>query len=69
MSANDPMNIRNTRGDVHDVYAIFQLDTFQFFRLSYTYLHRDYGLANTYGATPAADITTQNLSAAYILRF
>ena len=69
VSANDPMNIRNTRGDVHDVYAIFQLDTFQFFRLSYTYLHRDYGLANTYGATAAADITTQNLSAAYILRF
>lgn len=69
VSANDPLNIRNTRGDVHDVYAIFQLDTFQFFRLSYTYLHRDYGLANTYGATAAADITTQNLSAAYILRF
>ena len=69
VSANDPMNIRNTRGDVHDVYAIFQLDTFQFFRLSYTYLHRDYGLANTYSATAAADITTQNLSAAYILRF
>ena len=69
VSANDPLNIRNTRGDVHDVYAIFQLDTFQFFRLSYTYLHRDYGLANTYGATVAADITTQNLSAAYILRF
>lgn len=69
VSANDPMNIRNTRGDVHDVYAIFQLDTFQFFRLSYTYLHRDYALANTYGATVAADITTQNLSAAYILRF
>lgn len=69
VSANDPLNIRNTRGDVHDVYAIFQLDTFQFFRLSYTYLHRDYGLANTYGATATADITTQNLSAAYILRF
>ena len=69
VSANDPLNIRNTRGDVHDVYVIFQLDTFQFFRLSYTYLHRDYDLANTYGATATADITTQNLSAAYILRF
>ena len=69
VSANDPLNIRNTRGDVHDVYAIFQLDTFQFFRLSYTYLHRDYGLANTYGAPIATDITTQNVSAAYILRF
>lgn len=69
VSANDPLNIRNTRGDVHDVYAIFQLDTFQFFRLSYTYLHRDYAMASTYGAPVATDITTQNLSAAYILRF
>ena len=69
VSANDPLNIRNTRGDVHDVYAIFQLDTFQFFRLSYTYLHRDYEMASTYGAPIATDITTQNLSAAYILRF
>lgn len=69
VSANDPLNIRNTRGDVHDVYAIFQLDTFQFFRLSYTYLHRDYAAAATYGAPIATDITTQNLSAAYIMRF
>lgn len=69
VSANDPMNIRNTRGDVHDVYAIFQIDPFQFFRLSYTYLHRDYLAAATYGATGATDITTQNLSAAYIMRF
>ncbi len=69
VSANDPLNIRNTRGDVHDVYAIFQLDTFQFFRLSYTYLHRDYAMASTYGAPVATDITTQNVSAAYILRF
>ena len=69
VSANDPMNIRNTRGDVHDVYAIFQVDTFQFFRLSYTYLHRDYEMASTYGATAPTDITTQNVSAAYILRF
>ena len=69
VSANDPLNIRNTRGDVHDVYAIFQLDTFQFFRLSYTYLHRDYEMASTYGATAPTDITTQNVSAAYILRF
>ena len=69
VSANDPMNIRNTRGDVHDVYAIFQIDPFQFFRLSYTYLHRDYAAAATYGAPIATDITTQNLSAAYIMRF
>lgn len=69
VSANDPMNIRNTRGDVHDVYAIFQIDPFQFFRLSYTYLHRDYEAAATYGAPIATDITTQNLSAAYIMRF
>lgn len=69
VSANDPLNIRNTRGDVHDVYAIFQVDTFQFFRLSYTYQHRDYKWAPTYGLPIDADITTQNVSAAYILRF
>lgn len=69
VSANDPLNIRNTRGDVHDVYAIFQLDQFQFFRLSYTHLKRDYEAESSPSAPRATDITTQNLSLAYILRF
>lgn len=69
VSANDPLNIRNTRGDVHDVYAIFQLDQFQFFRLSYTHLKRNYQTPSSPSAPIATDITTQNLSLAYILRF
>lgn len=69
VSANDPLNIRNTRGDVHDVYAIFQLDQFQFFRLSYTHLKRNYETPDSPSAPVATDITTQNLSLAYILRF
>ncbi|HEF3808548.1 outer membrane tyrosine kinase [Campylobacter jejuni] len=35
-SINDPLNIRMTRGTAHDVYVIYQLDRYQFLRLSYT---------------------------------
>lgn len=37
-SFNDPLNIRNTRGQAFDVYVITQLDRNQFFRLSYTHI-------------------------------
>ena len=69
VSANDPMNIRNTRGNVHDVYVIWQLDQFQFFRLSYTYLHRNHRMASSFSAPVPTDVGVQNLSLAYILRF
>lgn len=69
VSINDPFNFRNTRGDVHDVYAIWQLDLNQFFRLSYTRQHLDYGTALMPMATPKADITNQNIALAYLLRF
>ncbi|MBM0636700.1 DUF3373 family protein [Campylobacter sp. VicNov18] len=35
-SINDPLNIRMTRGTAHDFYAIYQVDRYQFLRLSYT---------------------------------
>ena len=38
LSFNDPLNIRNTRGQAFDVYVITQLDRNQFFRLSYTHI-------------------------------
>ena len=38
LSFNDPLNIRNTRGQAYDVYIISQLDRNQFFRLSYTHI-------------------------------
>lgn len=69
VSINDPFNFRNTRGDVHDVYAIWQLDLNQFFRLSYTRQHLDYGTALMPMATQKVDITNQNIALAYLLRF
>ena len=69
VSINDPFNFRNTRGDVHDVYAIWQLDLNQFFRLSYTRQHLDYGTALMPLPTAKADITNQNIALAYLLRF
>lgn len=69
VSINDPFNFRNTRGDVHDVYAIWQLDLNQFFRLSYTRQHLDYGTALMPIATQKVDITNQNIALAYLLRF
>ena len=69
VSINDPFNFRNTRGDVHDVYAIWQLDLNQFFRLSYTRQHLDYGTALMPMATAKADTTNQNIALAYLLRF
>nr|WP_317404869.1 DUF3373 family protein [uncultured Helicobacter sp.] len=69
VSINDPFNFRNTRGDVHDVYAIWQLDLNQFFRLSYTRQHLDYDTASMPMPTPKADITNQNIALAYLLRF
>lgn len=69
VSINDPFNFRNTRGDVHDVYAIWQLDLYQFFRLSYTRQHLDYATAIMPLATPKVDITNQNIALAYLLRF
>lgn len=69
VSINDPFNFRNTRGDVHDVYAIWQLDLNQFFRLSYTRQHLDYGTALMPLPTQKVDITNQNIALAYLLRF
>ena len=69
VSINDPFNFRNTRGDVHDVYAIWQLDLNQFFRLSYTRQHQQYATATAPMITPATNVVNQNISLAYILRF
>lgn len=69
VSINDPFNFRNTRGDVHDVYAIWQLDLNQFFRLSYTRQHLDYDTALMPLPTAKADTTNQNIALAYLLRF
>jgi len=41
-SASDPINILNTRGKVHDLYAIYQMDLNQFLRFSWTNINYDY---------------------------
>lgn len=69
VSINDPFNFRNTRGSVHDVYAIWQLDLNQFFRLSYTRQKQDYATAVMPIATAPVDIKNQNIALAYIVRF
>lgn len=68
-SINDPFNFRNTRGNVHDVYVIWQLDASQFFRLSYTLQQLDYSIAPLPIITPEVNITNQNVALAYIVRF
>lgn len=42
-SINDPLNIRMTRGIANDVYVIYQLDRYQFLRLSYTNIQNKWG--------------------------
>ncbi|EAK2992207.1 outer membrane tyrosine kinase [Campylobacter jejuni] len=42
-SINDPLNIRMTRGTAHDFYVIYQLDRYQFLRLSYTNIQNIWG--------------------------
>ena len=54
LSFNDPLNIRNTRGQAYDVYIISQIDRNQFFRLSYTHIqnkwsNRGLPLGGAYG--------------------
>lgn len=68
-SINDPFNFRNTRGNIHDVYAIWQLDASQFFRLSYTLQQLNYSIAPLPVITPKVNITNQNVALAYIVRF
>lgn len=72
VSINDILNFRNTRGDVHDVYAIYQIDLNQLFRLSYTRQHHKYnspGVSITLLDNQPNNTIIQNISLSYILRF
>ncbi len=40
--SEDPMNKMATRGDVHDLYAIYQMDMNQYLRIGYTDIQYDY---------------------------
>lgn len=77
-SINDPFNIRATRGDVIDLYAIYQIDLYQFLRLSYTYIKYSHtGSGSPMGtaykmsdqAASGAVKTNSGFSLAYTVRY
>lgn len=76
VSINDPLNFRNTKGNVHDVYAIYQLDLNQLFRISYTIqqaINESFAaplnLDSPFLQPSSVNRTTQNIALSYILRF
>lgn len=69
-SINDPFDFRNTRGNVYDIYAIWQLDLNQYLRLSYT--HIDYQYTNSskpVGGAVKTDDKANIFSLIYNVRF
>ena len=78
LSFNDPLNIRNTRGQAFDVYVITQLDRNQFFRLSYTHIqnkwnNRGLPLGGAYGKDDKTqggyESTADNVMLIYNVKF
>lgn len=70
VSINDPLNFRNTRGQVHDIYAIYQLDLYQLFRLSLTHQNAKYATLSTNQLNNGSKGNKiSNVSLSYILRF
>ncbi|TQR29370.1 DUF3373 domain-containing protein [Campylobacter sp. MIT 99-7217] len=77
-SFNDPLNLRMTRGHAGDLYAIYQYDKNQFFRLSYTYIKNLWGNRGTpLGGAPGKgkaasgwnENTAQNIMLMYNVKF
>lgn len=67
---NDPLDFRNTRGNVYDIYAIWQLDMNQYLRFAYT--HIDYKYSNSgrpIGGAERVDDKANVFSVIYNLRF
>lgn len=70
-SIHDPLDFRNTRGHVNDVYLIYQMDFNQFLRASYTHIHNQYtnnGLAFG-GAEPVDNRKAEFFMLMYNLKF
>lgn len=69
-SINDPLNIRMTRGTAHDVYAIYQLDRYQFLRLSYTNIQNKWGnRALPFGGAKKEKSRADNIMLMYNVKF
>lgn len=69
-SASDPINILETRGDAHTLYAIYQMDLNQFLRLSYSKLDYDYsGSGQPVGPVSKSDDQVDHWSLTYNVKF
>lgn len=69
-SINDPLNIRMTRGMAHDVYVIYQLDRYQFLRLSYTNIQNKWGnRAVPFGGAKKEKSRADNIMLMYNVKF
>ena len=78
LNINDPLNIRNTRGQAFDVYIITQIDRNQFFRLNYTHIYNKWSNRGTpaggaYGTDEKAkggyDSTADSIMLTYNVKF
>lgn len=75
LSFNDPLNIRNTRGQAYDVYLISQIDRNQFFRLSYTHIqnkwsNRGLPILGAYGKNEGGnESTADSIMLVYNVKF
>ncbi len=68
--SEDPMNKLATRGDVHDVYGIYQMDMNQFVRIGYTDIKYDYTGSGWHIGTPMkTDDKARRLYITYNIKF
>jgi hypothetical protein len=56
--SSDPLNKLATRGRVNDMYAIYQIDMYQFLRMGYTMIDYDYGFSGYH-------VTSMNVNGEY----
>ncbi|EDH1588518.1 outer membrane tyrosine kinase [Campylobacter jejuni] len=69
-SINDPLNIRMTRGTAHDFYVIYQLDRYQFLRLSYTNIQNIWGNRDLpFGGAKKDKARADNIMLMYNVKF
>lgn len=69
-SINDPLNIRMTRGTAHDFYVIYQLDRYQFLRLSYTNIQNIWGNRGLpFGGSKKDKARADNIMLMYNVKF
>ncbi|EAH4936420.1 DUF3373 family protein [Campylobacter lari] len=69
-SINDPLNLRATRGIANDLYAIYQIDRYQFLRLSYTNIQNKWsGRGTPIGGAKKQKSRADNFMLMYNVKF